>query len=174
MVLILDRAPDGFGGIDPAELLAEREILADFSDAAGRHLVVADAAGRHRLLVKAPYSRVGHAFVIVPDQWRDARAAALSAYLGPYVSARRPASWPSRFQRHRLTVLLAILDRLERADGEPVTIRDLADSTVYPRVELGRAIEWKSSSCRRQTQRLLNEALAMAGGGYRRLLRGRL
>ncbi|MDP3906741.1 DUF2285 domain-containing protein [Novosphingobium sp.] len=174
MVLVLDQAPDGFAGVDPAEVLGRHEILADLTDPAGRHLVVTGESGRHRLLVKAPHCQTGHAFVIVPDQWRDARARAVSAYFGTLVPSSRSDRWPTRFQRYRLGQMLATLDLLECVGGRPVTLRELAATVIYPRVDLGRAIEWKTSSRRRQTQRLLGEARAMTGGGYRRLLLGAL
>lgn len=172
MVLLLDRSPDGVRGLDPAELLAGRRVLADFSDGLGRHLVVSGKAGRHRLLVKAPLCRTGHGFVVVPDRWHEVRLAALSAFFRARRFADPSPCLPTRFQRHRFGLMLAVLDRIERADCDPITIRELAETIVYPRIELGRAIEWKSSSWRRQTQRLVAEARAMAGGGYRRLLQG--
>ncbi|MBK6706242.1 MAG: DUF2285 domain-containing protein [Sphingomonadales bacterium] len=39
---------------------------------------------------------------------------------------------------------------------------------------IGRGAAWKASSERRRTQRLIREAEALAAGGYRALLKGRL
>ncbi|MBO6767380.1 MAG: DUF2285 domain-containing protein [Erythrobacter sp.] len=81
---------------------------------------------------------------------------------------------PTPFQRHRLGRMLTILDAVARLGGENVTNRQIASAAIYPGVEFGSALEWKSSSHRRQTQRLLAEARHMAESGYRKLLMGRL
>ena len=51
--------------------------------------------------------------------------------------------------------------------GVPRLVRE---KTSYPRSDLGRAIEWKSSSERRHTQRLVSEAHHLMRQGYRALL----
>lgn len=173
-VIVMDRAPDGFEGIDLALLLAGREVVADRSDQDGRHLVFAARAGRHRLLVKNPASRRGHAFVIIPDGQREARLAALAS-LHWTQSARSAAAdirgyGPSPYQRHRLNLMLTILDSLGRDLDRAITIRELAETSLFPGAMFGRSIEWKTSSWRRQTQRLVREALDMTNGGYRKLL----
>lgn len=81
---------------------------------------------------------------------------------------------PSDLQRHRLTIMLRILDCLGPADGHKPSIREIAMKAVYPWADFGRSIEWKASSARRQTQRLTNEAVYMAEGGYRNLLNGNI
>lgn len=68
--------------------------------------------------------------------------------------------------------MLAILDHLVGATDKEVTIRSLAETFVFPGTGSGRSIEWKTSSSRRQTQRLVREAIAMTNGGYRKLLNG--
>jgi len=79
---------------------------------------------------------------------------------------------PSDLQKHRLTIMLRILDCLVPADGHQPSIREIAMKAVFPWADFGRSIEWKASSARRQTQRLTNEAIYMAEGGYRNLLNG--
>src|SRR2546426_2501093 len=60
-------------------------------------------------------------------------------------------------------------------------IRRPPRSTLFPYttlfrsgMTLGRGMEWKSSTERRRTQRLIGEALALMHRGYRNLLRGTL
>ncbi len=69
-----------------------------------------------------------------------------------------------------LHLLLAILDALSRAP-EGVMLKDIAGTIVYRGLSAQRAIDWKSSSQRRQTQRLVVEARRMASHGYLGLLR---
>lgn len=78
------------------------------------------------------------------------------------------ACCPTDFQRHRLTLLLRVLDLL--ATG--LSTRELSDSAIYPDLELHGA-NWRGANERRRVQRLRDEALDLAHGGYRDLLRGR-
>ena len=120
------------------------------------------------------------AYLIVRDDAAALRrqvAARLEARLSGVPSASGlKALLPTPFQRHRLCLLLAILDAVldsAQGRGQPVTTRQIAASLVYPRASLPTGAAWKSSSERRQTQRLVDEALAMMRGGYRTLLRGK-
>ena len=69
--------------------------------------------------------------------------------------------------------MLAALDALSSLRSETRTVREVAAHFDRAAVEGMRAIEWKSSSLRRQTQRLLQESVAMMMGGYRNLLIGK-
>ena len=84
---------------------------------------------------------------------------------------QRPGCRPTAFQRNRLNLLLDILDMLQALGGRP-TSHTVARSLVYPGMTVGRGVEWKSSSQRRRTQRLIDEARSLMNGGYRLLLRG--
>lgn len=166
-VVVLAPAPDGVRGTDPGSLLTGHDIVADRTNCAGRHLVIAGRSARHRLLVKRPDHRGGHAFVMLPDEHSGARMASLAALL---LTPGRVANGPSDYQRHRLNLMLAILDRLLDGQGRLASIRELAEAIVFPCGTFGRSIEWKTSSWRRQTQRLVREAIALTNGGYRKLL----
>ena len=102
-VVILERVPRGLCGIDLELLLKSRDVLADRTKLAGRHLIVANPAWRHRLPVKSPESTDGDAFVIVPDECREAQIAALSALHGRHHTKRAPSVGncrePTPFQR---------------------------------------------------------------------------
>lgn len=81
---------------------------------------------------------------------------------------------PKAAQRRRLTLMLQALDCLQTTERPQPTLRQIAETMLYPRHDLGRAIEWKCSSQRRQTQRLVNSARHLMQGGYRELLKGRM
>jgi hypothetical protein len=48
----------------------------------------------------------------------------------------------------------------------------VARRVIYPGMTIGRGMDWKSSTQRRRTQRLIEEAFALMNGGYRLLLKG--
>lgn len=73
---------------------------------------------------------------------------------------------PSAYQRRRLVLLLAILDGL--ADG--ASARDLAVWLIFPNHRLSGTADWRGSSEKRHTQRLIGAARRMARCGYLRLL----
>lgn len=81
---------------------------------------------------------------------------------------------PSDYQKCRLTVLLKILDAMQLPGGRIATTREIAKKAIYPYSNFGRAAEWKTSSQRRQTQRLITEARGLVDGGYRFLLKGKM
>lgn len=154
------------------------EFLQERFSSEGRHLVLGDWRRRHRILIKPRASSVS-GYVVSPDSWVQMRLEAIKAFDGRTRSGRHStandALKPSGYQKCRLTVLLKILDALhQRGDGRFATLREIAQKVVYQNVDIGRAIEWKSSSHRRQTQRLINEAQLLVNGGYRWLLKGRV
>lgn len=116
--------------------------------------------------------------MINPDERRDARIAALASLDGwrnaRFTQENSRVHGPTDYQRHRLNLMLAILDHLGGATDKAFTIRELAETVLFPGGRFGRSIEWKTSSSRRQTQRLAREAIDMANGGYRKLLNGQV
>ncbi|WP_229736885.1 DNA -binding domain-containing protein [Blastomonas aquatica] len=79
---------------------------------------------------------------------------------------------PTEFQRQRLQLLCDVLDLVVVPASRPLTSHQLALQRIYPGMTVARGAEWKSSSHRRRTQRLISEARAMMNGGYRALLAG--
>lgn len=80
---------------------------------------------------------------------------------------------PTPYQASRLGLMLAVLDRLGEKTKGTASLRAIATEFAFPGAALaGRAIEWKSSSIRRQTQRLIASAMWLRDGGYRHLLHG--
>lgn len=153
------------------------EVLQDRTTNEGRHLVLGDGKKRHRVLVTPPGSE-GSGYFAPRDLWVRTRLAAIEAFDSTFPQSSHAKSndllLPSLYQKRRLTLLLNILDAMHRSDSGLATTREIAQTVVYRNTDLGRAIEWKSSSHRRQTQRLINEARIMVEGGYRWLLKGRV
>lgn len=147
--------------------------LADEETRSGRHLVLATMSGRHRLLVTR--SATVPTYLLPADAKVTTRLAATSAFHASAVSyppsLRKLPLSPSPYQRHRLALLLAILDRSDDHGRETPTLRDLARDIIFPGLDVGTAIDWKTSSHRRQVQRLVSEARRMALVGFRELLR---
>ena len=162
----------GSGAVKAAR--AACDLIAKRTSNAGDHLVLADSGARHRLLVMASARPGGDNYLIPQDQSVPIRLAALDAFhrcvTSSAVPAKRHQLRPTAYQSHRLRLLLAILDTQGRAP-EGATLREIAGTLVYRGLSAKRAIDWKSSSQRRQTQRLVAEARRMASHGYLDLLR---
>lgn len=176
--IVLVPAPRDLGQVEPAKLFEGRKIVTDIHDTAHRYLILSDRLGLHRLLVIEPNSSTGHVYAIVPDSWQENRAAAVARF-GRSCERKQPNAhpaglFPTAYQRHRLELMLKMLDHLAETHQTDRAARSIAQHVIYPRHKLGRAIEWKSSSERRQTQRLLNTARFLAQEGYRELLKGRI
>lgn len=141
----------------------------------GRHLVLGDHDGLHRLWLRDSRPDQPLAYIIVHDSSIDFRlgvAARLDRRLAGASAGRLPPGFcPTSFQQQRLRLLLDILDMLNQ--GRPTTY-DIARLRIYPHMAIKRGMEWKSSSERRRTQRLIDEAVALMRGGYRSLLRGQM
>jgi hypothetical protein len=144
-------------------------MLAQAKTERGRHIVLASMRARHRLVITHSAERDG--YFVPKDHSIPIRLAALGAFhdLRSRQTVGSPAALkPTAYQRRRLALLLAILDRLEQS----ATVRQIAHELVLPGLGYERAIEWKTSSHRRQAQRLIAEARRMMAIGYRDLLRG--
>ncbi|MAW91646.1 MAG: DUF2285 domain-containing protein [Altererythrobacter sp.] len=150
------------------------DLIAKRTSNAGDHLILAGGGARHRLLAVASARLGGDNYLIPQDQWVPIRLAAIDAFhccvAGSAVPSKRYQLRPTAYQSHRLRLLLAILDTLGRVP-EGATLREIAGTLVYRGLSEQRAIDWKSSSQRRQTQRLVAEARRMASHGYLGLLR---
>lgn len=158
-------------GVDLEGLIACRRIVADVAQAEYRHLVIADMGHRHRLAVRDPGSAAGHVCIVAPDPWVDTRLAALSRFQSARHRGPEKSFRPTAYQRHRFVTMLEILDRVATDDGPSASTRGVAEAVLFPRSRLGRSIEWKTSTERRQTQRLMAEARHLTETGYRDLLK---
>ncbi|WP_310531302.1 DUF2285 domain-containing protein [Novosphingobium sp.] len=158
------------------QIIAGRAALLDQTIDGLRHLVLATPQGPLRLCLDNSPPDAGLNCVIQTDDLIAVRIAALQwlhhslqdspSYPGPN------CLFPTPFQRSRLKLMLRILDYLADNAGYPNPIREVSQLIVYPRTKFASAAEWKTSSERRRTQRLINEAKSLVNGGYRALLKG--
>lgn len=172
MIVIIDNASTSDAAAPPFDLSAFPAVLADRRLSTGRHLVLDDAGGPHRVWLRALRSDRPLAYTIPRDTAIDLRFAAvrrLEHRLSGVAAARTICGFqPTPFQRRRLGMLLDILN-LVGHDPRPTT-HEIARRVIYRCMTIGRGTDWKSSSERRRTQRLIDEAVALADGGYLRLL----
>lgn len=170
--VVILAAPDHAGSPIP-DIIGASTKLVDRETGTGRHLVLETRHGRHRLLVTR--SAAAPSYLLPADATVAIRLAATSAFHSGNAGCPSPFHplplRPSPYQRHRLALLLAILDRIDDQNRELPTLRDLARDVVFPGVDGGPAIDWKTSSHRRQVQRLASGARRMALVGFRELLR---
>lgn len=155
-----------------------RSIVAECRSKAGRHIVIEAGGARHRLLMTKLDCPHCSGFLLPDNAALPARMAALSSFLcwqcpsGSFAPTRHLR--PTRYQRHRLEQMLQILDLHARDPGERPSLRGLAKQILRADVDHERAIEWKTSSTRRQVQRLVAGARRLANDGYRELLACRM
>lgn len=146
----------------------------DVADGGRRYVVLRNAVGAHRIELGNDPTAGEPKFELPLDAALRVRLACLQAYaLGTATSAQ--GLRPTAYQAGRLALMLAILDKLDHADGPLADTRVIAAELVFPGAELPRrAIEWKSSGLRRQTQRIIAAAKWMRDCGFRQLLQGRI
>lgn len=139
-----------------------------------RYLVLRGNFGAHRIELAASDPCAAPSVALGLDASLMARLGCLEALASgkPDVPQRLR---PTPCQAARLGLMLAVLDRLGGEADNPPNLRAIATELAFPGVDLpARAIEWKSSSIRRQTQRLIATAKSVRDGGYRHLLQGRM
>lgn len=148
--------------------------IAEAMTSQGSHLILEGPHLRHRIFIGSAVCRHGGNFVLPDDGKTDQRLAALTALIAapasPALATAHRLLKPSAYQSHRLKLLLAVLDRLDRPGDLALTTRELACGLLYPGLQAGKAIDWKSSPRRRQAQRLVSQARYMRDGGFKGLL----
>lgn len=77
----------------------------------------------------------------------------------------RPPFTPTRYDRARLSRLLAVAD----AGATGASARDIAFELVFPHSTPLAGDDWRDSSEQRQTRRLIAQAARMIDGGFWRL-----
>jgi hypothetical protein len=148
------------------------EILVDHDAPDGRHMVIASPGGLHRLWLREIKPNASLAVIIPTDRNFAQRIVAVTRFerglRGAVSGQSKPGYLPTAFQRNRLYLLLNLLD----AEREGASRREMASSLLYRNsAPMGRA-EWKGSSQRRRTHRMIDEAKHMMVCGYRQLLLG--
>jgi hypothetical protein len=162
-VVTLVLAPTGFGR--GAALPALRP-LAEYREAAARHLVFDLGGARHRVRIMGNPADVPLCVLLAPDGRGFAEAGLLARALAGEAASGAPFQ-RSRFRRDQLGAMLDIVDAADTG----ATLRQIAVATLFPWLKLD-ATEWKTSTERRRIQRLLVAGRQMVEGGYRRLIEG--
>lgn len=130
--------------------------------------MLGDCDGAHHLWIRDP--RAGQALAyVIPRDGAMVRRAEATRRLDLRLSGVPPgrcsgAMRPTPFQARRLYLLLDILDALQAPGKARPSTHEIAERLIYPRLAVGRGAEWKASSERRRTQRLIDEALALMNG----------
>ena len=164
--------PSVFQDCPSIDLSLTGAIRLDHAGEDGRHIILDDPDGGHRVWLRGEAGEPLAMILPIDDQLelRLRAAGRLYRFLwGQPSGPPPPGVGVSPFQRSRLTLLLNIFDRLSLGRSK----REIARDVIYPGLDGGPAAEWKSSSERRRTQRLCDEAKIMVAAGYRRLLGGR-
>lgn len=135
-------------------------------------VILSGPDGWLRMVLPEHFEHMNLACLVPPDRHWALRSCALARLHGVLTGMRPPRlrqlDLPGRYQRHRLDLLLRLVDA--RLAAPDVTTRELAERIVFPARQPGRAIDWKNSSERRQVHRLLRAGEDLVAGGYRRLL----
>jgi len=159
------------------ERLADDGVVCDRTGPSGRHIILECNGIRHRILLRAGSEREVLSYVLPADGPIALRCAAVSAFHHHTDQLAEGAHGrpfqPTHYQRHRLRIMLAALDARHEGNVSRASLRQVAAAVLGGNSASIRAIEWKTSSQRRQIQRLLGEGLHMAERGYRDLLNGR-
>jgi len=173
--VVLDAAPPEFAEPFPFDLDRWPAILADCVLSDGRHMVLGDDGGPHHVWQRHVSRSRSLAYIIVRDDAIETRRRAaqrLDRRLGGAPPSQQGGAFrPTPFQRRRLNLLLDILDLTQTPDERP-TSYEIARRLIYRNATIGRGQEWKSSTERRRTLRLIGQARRLMTGDYRSLLRG--
>jgi len=173
--VILDAGPPECTDARLLDIDAWPIILTDRVLSDGRHLVLGDLDGFHRIWLRDVSASQPLAYVIVRDAAIDLRLAAVQR-LDRRLAGAPPLRTTNSFRpaprpRRRLNLLLDILDVLHEPGGAK-TSYDIARRLLYRDLQVARGMDWKSSTERRRTMRLVEQARSLMNGGYRGLLRG--
>ncbi len=168
--MVLVEAPDGFSG---ANKLSENDLTparASVRNTDGVQVVVEDPSGDHHVWL--PKVREGQKLAALLPLDDDFRLRLLSLIrfqqrLAGRASGPLPRAWLlTRRHRRRLILMIRALDG-HLADA---SYREIAHALYGP--EAVARYAWKTSSIRGQTIRLVQDAIRMMRGGYRKLLCG--
>lgn len=146
------------------------EPIADATNDAERHLVLAQGHARLRLCVRHAPHVVSPSLSIACDvscALRLAAAIRLERVTGGTRLRLDRVAMPTRYQRIRFVHHLALHDALEAG----ASARDLAFGLVFPNHRPLAGAIWKGSGERRHVLRLIADARRLVEGGYRNLLR---
>ena len=170
-VLLLETAPAAFRTARRLEHLNLTDVTLHAQRGSGRAVVLTDPGGDHHLIVSATDPTEPLAVLLPLDDSFHIRAEAALRFhrrlLGRAAGPLPRALTLTPRHRLRLTRMVRALDG--RSSG--ATYREIA--AVLFETHQQSATEWKTSSIRAQTIRLVRDAETMVRGGYLHLLAGR-
>jgi len=170
-VLLIETAPAVFRAARRLEHLNLTDATLHTQPGGGRAFLLADPGGDHHLIVSATDPTEPLAVLLpLDDRFHIRTEAALRFHrrlLGRAAGPLPRALMLTPRHRLRLTRMVRALDG--RSSG--ATYREIA--AVLFESHQRSATEWKTSSIRAQTIRLVKDAQTMVRGGYLRLLAGR-
>jgi hypothetical protein len=171
-VVVLAAAPDNFADTLSIELDDLATVAADCTTADGRYVVLSDPTGPLRVWQAGdrPNHKVAILIPLDPDVPLHLDAARrFFRRLRGRPAGPEPKRWQlTALQRARLVLMLRALDA--RQDG--ASYRTIAVALFDPSLAMLPARDWKCCSWRAKTMRLVQDAVALMNGGYRRLLHG--
>lgn len=145
------------------------QTLAVFDDGDAKHLILSCREIRLRVCISQALERIEPAFVIPTNPMAAHRLEAArqltALQMGNPKAFTRPPFTPTRYDRSRLSRLLALAD----AGAVGASARDIAFELVFPHSSPLGGNDWKDSSEQRQTRRLIAQAARMIDGGFWRL-----
>ena len=171
-MVVLAAAPDSFAGVWSVDLDGIATVAAECFADDGRHVVLADPTGEHHVwqFGDTPDHKLAVVIPLDPDFLLHLDAARrFFRRLRGGSAGPPPKRWRlTALQRTRLVLMLRALDgHLEGASYRAIAVA-LFDSDLATMP----ARDWKCSSWRAQTMRLVRDGVATMNGGYRRLLHG--
>jgi len=169
--LILATAPSGFetSPLDPSTL---GPVLADRSDADGRHVVVGNTSGRLHLWLMEDDAARRPAVLMPIDLVCELRLDVAWRFIrrlrGQSIDLLPRLLRITSQHRARLTQLLHAYD-IHRDGGGP---REVAIDVLDSQQASLPSAEWKDSGARRKANRLIQDSIALVNRGYLKFLRG--
>ncbi len=152
----------------------DAEIIADFSAAKARHMVLDAAGQRHRIVIRSS-RQCQNAYLVPSGRGLSTRFEAVSMFhtlrTSSPIASVKGMPVPTAYQRNRLDLMLRLMDLRDGSPGPGPSTREMASAAFGSDAAKLRAIDWKTSSERRRVQRLLATAAHVAARGYRDLLR---
>lgn len=139
----------------------------------GRYLVLRGLDGVHRLRLVAGTSGQVAAATLLLDHHMPLRLCGISRLHNLLTGSKtklRRCDVPTPYQAARLSRMLRILDLADEARLGRISSRQVAREILFPSTSFASAVEWKISSERRHTLRVIAEAELLRDGGYRDLL----
>lgn len=169
--VIIAATPRGFRSTAKHDAFVLSQAFADRANREGRHLILDDPLGVHRLWL-LPHTLQSVPAVLIPLDADFPHRMAGALRFRRHMAGKPSALPPRNFrltQRHRIRLVLMLRAFDMRADN--ATYRQIA-AHLFGAASVAE-YGWKTLPVRGRTVRLVQDAKALIGGGYRDLLHGK-